>query len=123
MCYAASCNPRCGNCRPKRIVDAVCPECHFPNEMSREEYLLYFDLPHTKSIIEEKIIERGGPAKPVCKSCGRDLTEAFRAAVTPRPCHENRVICGFPCGRADGPYREGSLPCPTMVPLGELDGQ
>ena len=81
MCYAASCNPLCGDCRPKRIVQAHCPECGLLAEMSRDEYLIYFDLPHRKSVMEKKIIERGGVSTPTCTGCGVDLTEAFREAV------------------------------------------
>lgn len=120
MCYAASCNPKCGNCRPKRIVEARCPECGFENEMTREEYLILFDLPHKKSILEQKIIERGGVESPVCALCGADTVSAFESAVVPRECKSNRVVCGFPCGRSDDPYRKGGLPCPTMVPVGKL---
>ena len=120
MCYAASCNPKCGNCRPKRIVEARCPKCGLDNEMTREEYLILFDLPHKKSILERKILERGGVEPPVCASCGADMTTAFKNAVAPRECKSNRVVCGFPCGRCDDMYREGSLPCPTMVPVGKL---
>ncbi|MBO4353013.1 MAG: hypothetical protein J5818_05925 [Eggerthellaceae bacterium] len=123
MCYAASCNPRCGNCRPKGIVEARCSQCGLDNEMSREEYLILFDLPHKKSILELKMLERGGVESPVCASCGADMKAAFEGAVVPKECKSNRVICGFPCGRADDPYREDALPCPTMVPLGKPDSR
>ena len=119
MCYAASCNPLCGNCRPKRIVEVPCPACSMPNSITREEYLILFDLPHRQSVLEKKIIERGGVKPPTCKACGADLLEAFRGAVQAAECKENRVICGFPCGRSEDPYREGAKPCPTMVPLGK----
>ena len=68
----------------------------------------------------KKIIERGGVSTPTCVGCGVDLTEAFREAVQPAECKSNRIICGFPCGRKNDPYREGSRGCPTMVPLGKL---
>ena len=122
MCYAASCNPLCGDCRPKRIVQTHCPECGLLAEMSRDEYLIYFELPHRKSVMEKKIIERGGVAVPKCAGCGADLTEAFDAAIQPAECRSNRIVCGFPCGRKNDPYREGSRGCPTMVPLGKLAG-
>ena len=89
--------------------------------MSREEYLLLFDLPHKKNILEQKIIERGGVEEPTCMMCGQPLTDAFKAAVEPRACSVSRIVCGFPCGRSEEPYREGSLPCPTMVPVGKLE--
>ncbi|MBQ9042538.1 MAG: hypothetical protein IJ111_06955 [Eggerthellaceae bacterium] len=120
MCYAASCNPLCGDCRPKRIVQARCPSCGFTNEMSRDEYLALFELPHKKGIADQKIAERGGVAQPVCIGCGEDLLEAFRVAVEPADCLSNRVVCGFPCGRRYDPYREDARPCPTMVPLGKI---
>ena len=120
MCYAASCDPRCGKCRPKRLVEVACPSCGFTNSMSREEYLLFFDLPHRKNILEQKILERGGVPAPICSMCGEPLAEAFKAAIVPRECSLNRVVCGFPCGRSDEPYREGALSCPTMVPLSKV---
>ena len=119
MCYASSCDPRCGKCKPKRLVEVACPDCGFMNSMSREEYLLFFNLPHKKNVLEKKILERGGVLAPACMMCGGGLTEAFEAAVQPRECQCNRVICGFPCGRSEEPYREGTLPCPTMVPVGK----
>lgn len=121
MCYAASCNPLCGQCRPKRIVEASCPQCGAPRSMTREEYLIYFDLPHRASVLERKMLERGGVETPRCESCGCDMTEAFRAAVQPAPCRLHRVICGFPCGRSAEPHKEGTPPCKTVVPLGRLD--
>ena len=120
MCYAASCNPLCGDCRPKRIVQARCPSCGFTNEMSRDEYLYLFELPHRKGIADQKIAERGGVELPECIACGSDLTETFRLAVEPAECNSNRVVCGFPCGRRHDPYREDARPCPTMVPLGKI---
>ena len=119
MCYAASCNPECGRCRPKRIVRAACPNCGLAATMGREEYLIYFDLPHRKNVLEQKIIDRGGVSTPTCASCGADLTETFREAVQPAICQPSRVVCGFPCGRKDDPYRPDAGPCPTMVPLGK----
>lgn len=121
MCYAASCNPTCGRCRPKGIVEINCPECGMPNSMTREEYLLFFDLPHRKSILEKKMLERGGVGAPSCKACGRKLAEPFRRAIAPKPCNPQQVICGFPCGRSDEPREEGTPPCKTMVPLGKLE--
>lgn len=120
MCYASSCNPLCGNCRPKRIVQATCPGCGAQNEMTREEYLILFELPHRQNVIEKKIIERGGVKPPLCSVCGQDLRQAFDDAVVPRGCKSNRVVCGYPCGRSEDPYRPDALPCPTMVPLGKL---
>lgn len=101
-------------------MQAVCPACGFPNEISREEYLILFDLPHEPSILERKIIERGGVSRPACAVCGEDLTEAFRAAVVPSECLSERIVCGYPCGRKDDPFREDALPCSTMVKLADL---
>jgi len=88
--------------------------------MSRDEYLVFFELPHRKSVMGKKIVERGGVAAPKCAGCGASLVETFREAVQPAPCHSNRIVCGFPCGRKNDPYREGSRGCPTMVPLDKL---
>ena len=88
--------------------------------MSREEYLLFFDLPHRKNILEQKILERGGVSEPACSMCGESLVDAFDAAIVSRECSLSRVVCGFPCGRCDEPYREGAPPCPTMVPVGKV---
>ena len=120
MCYASSCDPRCGKCRPKRLVEAACPVCGFTNSMTREEYLLFFELPHEKNILEQKLIERGGVQAPTCTMCGAGLTPTFAAAVQPRECLRNCIVCGFPCGRCEEPYQEGLLPCSTMVPVGKL---
>ena len=121
MCYAASCNPLCGQCRPKRIVQITCPHCGAPNEITREEFLNLFQLPHKVSLLERKMLERGEIPEPVCISCGTDLREAYAAAAPPAPCHVSRIICGFPCGRRNEPNRDDAPPCPTMVPLGRLD--
>ena len=121
MCYASSCNPTCGNCRPKRLIEAYCPACGATNSLNREEYLIVFKLPHKKNVLEKKILERGGVPRPSCKQCGADMYDVFDAAVTPEPCTKSRVICGFPCGRHVEPYVEGSMPCPTMVPVGKLE--
>lgn len=120
MCYASSCNPRCGDCRPKRIIDAQCPECGADNEMSREAYLILFDLPHKQTILEKKMRERGDVVAPVCAICGADLRDAFEAAVQPAECTRSRIICGYPCGRRSEPYREDAGRCPHMVPVGKL---
>lgn len=122
MCYAASCDPRCGQCRPKRIVEADCPRCGAPSSMTREEYLVYFELPHRASIMEKKMLERGGVGAPRCASCGCDLMKAFKAAVPPEPCRLQQVLCGFPCGRRNEPRKGDAPPCPTMVPLARLEG-
>jgi len=121
MCYASSCNPRCGDCRPKRIVDATCPECGMPAEMSREQYLVVYKLLHKPSIIEKKMLERGEIAEPTCKFCGTNLTETFRGVIQPAPCTRSRIVCGFPCGRRTEPRIEGVPQCPHMVPVGKLD--
>lgn len=120
MCYAASCDPRCGKCRPRRIVEAACPACGHRASITREEFLILFDLPHKRNVMEGKLLERGGVERPACPVCGTDMMDAFRAAVPPKPCRANRVVCGFPCGRCDDPFKEGRLPCPTMVPVGKL---
>ena len=121
MCYASSCNPRCGDCRPKRIIDAACPECGAGNEMTREAYLNVFGLPHKKTILEKKMLERGDVKPPVCAICGADLFDAFKAAVQPAACMRSRIICGYPCGRHVEEYREDAGHCPHMVPVGKLE--
>jgi hypothetical protein len=117
MCYAASCNPTCGKCRPKRIIQASCPVCGKTEEMTREEYLLFFNLPHRRNVMDRKIIEEGGPSTPRCAMCGADMTALFKEAVKPLPCRKSRVVCGYPCGGCNEPYREGAMPCAQMVPL------
>ena len=121
MCYAGGCNPKCGKCQPRRIIEVNCPQCGGTNDWRREEYLLYFNLPHRKSIIEEKMLEKGPILAPHCKHCGADLTETFKNEIQPTPCHLTGIICGFPCGRKDEEPREGAQPCKTMVPLGKLE--
>lgn len=122
MCYASSCNPLCGDCRPKRIVQVECPRCGSNAQVTREEYLFLFDLPHRKSVMDRKIEERGGVPQPICQLCGADLLETFERAVVPAECKGNGVICGFPCGRRNDPPRAGARPCPTMVPVGKAKG-
>ena len=121
MCYAASCNPRCGDCRPRRIIDATCPVCGMENEMGREEFLILSGRPHKPSIMERKMIERGGVEEPTCRICGTNLLEAFEAAVVPLPCTRSRITCGFPCGRRNEPHIDGVPPCLHMVPMGKLE--
>ena len=118
MCYAASCNPTCGKCRPKRIILAQCEQCGTECSLCREEYLLLFNLPHKANVMEKKIIERGGAVMPHCKTCGEDMTETFRKAVEPLPCSKSQIICGFPCGGRIEPHRDGIPQCPNMVPVG-----
>lgn len=89
--------------------------------MGREEYLIYFGLPHRKNVLEQRIIDRGGVGAPACASCGLDLAEAFRDAVHPAACRPSGIVCGFPCGRKDDPYRPDAGACPTMVPLGKAE--
>ena len=121
MCYASACNPTCGKCRPKGIIEVVCPECGVICRMTREEYLIYFELPHRKTVFDRKIIERGGVQPPVCETCNAALTETFRAAVSPLPCRKSGVMCGYPCGgRFDQPSANGAS-CPTVVPVGKYD--
>ena len=91
--------------------------------MTREEYLNIYNLPHRKSILEKKLLEGGKITPPRCKECGCDLIEVMKPLVEPAPCRANRVICGYPCGRRDEPYREGAKPCPTMVPLKKLPSE
>lgn len=88
--------------------------------MSREAYLIVFGLPHRQTILEKKMLERGGVMPPVCAICGADLHDAFEAAVQPTACTRNRIICGYPCGRHVEEYCEDAGPCPHMVPLGKL---
>ncbi len=120
MCYAASCDPHCGQCRPKRIIEVTCPRCGSPHSLTREEYLICFNLPHQKSIMEKKMLERGRVGMPRCPSCSYDLAAEYEGAVPPEPCHLQQVICGFPCGRKNEARKENTPPCRTMVPLGRL---
>lgn len=121
MCYAASCTPTCGKCRPKRIVEVSCPECGAMDSRTREEYLILFDLPHRKSVLDRKIIERGGVDEPMCKMCHYPLMETYKHAVKAEPCHLQGVLCGFPCGRKDECGEDATPPCRTMVPLGKCE--
>lgn len=107
MCYPASCDPRCGKCRPRRIVEVDCPACGYCSSITREEFLVFFGLPHKRNVMEMKILEHGGVETPRCPMCGTDLSEVFRVAVPATPCRANRVVCGFPCGRCDDPYNLG----------------
>lgn len=120
MCYAGSCNPSCGKCRPRRIVEVCCPRCGSANSLTREEYLIGFDLPHRMSIPEKKMLEKGTVKAPVCASCTADLSEVYRNAVPPRNCHLQNVLCGFPCGRSSEPFDPKAPKCQTMVPLGKM---
>ena len=88
--------------------------------MTREEFLIDFDLPHRQSIMEKKLLERGNITQPQCRSCGEDLSEEYQNAVPPAPCLNQQVICGFPCGRSIEPKTAETVPCPTVVPLGKL---
>lgn len=88
--------------------------------MTREEFLIVFDLPHRQNIVEKKLRERGTMPQPICRSCGQDLKSEYQAAVPPSPCLNQQVICGFPCGRSVDPKTADTVPCPTVVPLGRL---
>lgn len=120
MCYA--CNPMCGRCKPKRAVSVTCPRCGAPASLKREEYLLLFDLPHEKNILERRMEANGGVERPVCEVCGADLVPAFRAAVEPAECGPAQIVCGYPCGRAAEAFDPQAAPCPFRVPLSALDG-
>lgn len=119
MCYA--CSPLCGGCKPKRIVAVECPECGAPASMSRDEYLLFFRLPHRKSVVERRMEERGGIPAPACPVCGESLVEAFEAAVQPKACRRQGIVCGYPCGRAEEDPPSGGGGCPFVVPMGKAD--
>ena len=122
MCYASSCNPECGRCKPRRIVRIRCPKCAASCTVGREEYLIASGLPHKRNIIEEKILERGGPGELRCETCGAPLIDTFREAVTPLPCTFSGIVCGYPCGNhTSKPPRSGHR-CPNMVPLRAFKG-
>lgn len=121
MCYA--CNPSCGRCRPKRVISIECPQCGAPHSLKREEFLLLFDLPHNLSILEKKMIERGGVAAPVCETCGADLADAYRSAMPPAPCRRYGIICGYPCGRSGEEPESGQSDCAFMVPMQAIEAE
>ena len=119
MCYASSCQPLCGKCKPPRLKAAHCPECGQENYIGREEFLILTELPHRENLIEKKLMERGGVEWPVCTGCGTDLEDAFRAAVVPLACTRSAITCGWPCGLHVEPRQKTGNPCPNMVPLGK----
>lgn len=89
--------------------------------MTREEYLILFDLPHRKCVLDRKILERGGVDDPLCKMCHHPLRRTYEHAVKAEPCHLQKIICGFPCGRKDERREDAAPPCRTMVPLGRYE--
>lgn len=91
-----------------------------PCQMTRDEYLIRSGLPHKRSIMEKKMIERGETEAILCDACGADLIETFRREIEPLPCTRSQVICGFPCGRRNEAHVEGVMPCPHMVPVGKI---
>lgn len=121
MCYASSCDPTCGKCKPKAIIRISCPECGAPVQLLREEYLNIFSLPHKKNIMEKKLLERGAIKEPVCAVCNCSLLEAFRQAVKPLPCQKSQIVCGYPCGGRFDPYVDDGYRCQTMVPVGTFN--
>lgn len=119
MCYA--CNPSCGLCKPKRVISVSCPACEAPFSLRREEYLLCFEMPHRLSVLERKMMEKGGVPEPVCRECGTDLRECFRQMMPPRECLRQGILCGYPCGRSgEAPTGADDPPCPFQVPLARL---
>lgn len=120
MCYAGNCNPECGTCSPKKIVAVECPTCGARNTIRREEYLHHFELPHRKSIMEEKMLEKGLDYSMSCVSCGENLESVYKDAVRPQPCVRLGIVCGFPCGRCIEEPNGSNERCGTMVPLGKI---
>lgn len=120
MCYTSSCDPRCGKCIPKKVVDLLCPECCSLNLISRESFLNTFELPHKRTLAEEGSFQRDGSSEPVCRQCGADLRETLRAAVEPQECQRSRIVCAYPCGRRNEPFVDDGQPCEHMVPLSRL---
>ncbi len=121
MCYAGSCNPACGKCRPRRILEVACPACGEQNQITREEYLLVTRMPHEPNIIERKLLERGRVEPPRCSRCGAELLKAYQEKYPPLPCTKCNIICGFPCGQRVTPYDPATSRCPAKVPLALLD--
>lgn len=120
MCYAGNCNPECDTCSPKQILAVQCPRCGARNTLKREEYLYHFDLPHKKSIMEQKMLEKGLEYSVSCVFCGADLEQVYKDAVEPKECKRMGILCGFPCGRHKEEPNGTNERCNTMVPLGKI---
>ncbi len=111
----------CGACKPPLYFSVLCPVCGTPATVTREEFLMYFDLPHRLTDEERRMrVERAGE-RPTCAQCTSDITDAVRAAVMPEPCVKHGIVCGYPCGQRTVKPRQGAKPCPTMVPVRALD--
>ena len=122
MCYASSCNPTCGKCRPRRIIEAPCPQCTTHCEVTREEYLNAFNIPHKQSILDRKLLEHGPVPMPTCRTCGASLEPALENAVTPLPCTRSHIVCGWPCGLHTEQAPSSTYSCPNAVPLAPFEG-
>ncbi len=111
------CFPTCGRCKPISIVVFTCLSCGKPDNVTREEYLMYTNLPHKLSDAELKMRADNGGAPLLCKECGNDLLETLRQKIQPTMCKRSQIQCGFPCGRhTQDPTPDN--PCATMVPIG-----
>lgn len=111
------CFPTCGRCRPVSIVTFTCLECGKADKVSREEYLMYTELPHKLSEYEQKMHAANAGAPLLCKECGGNLLETLRQKIAPAQCKRSQILCGFPCGRHTQDHNP-SDPCATMVPVG-----
>lgn len=112
----------CGNCKPPLYFSVLCPECGRPSTITREEFLMYFDLPHRLTDEERRMrVDRVGE-QPKCAVCEADITDVVRKAIVPEECIKSGIVCGYPCGQRTVAPREGAKACMHMVPLRKLDG-
>lgn len=111
------CFPTCGRCKPVSIVLFTCLNCGRADNVTRDEYLMYANLPHKLSEAEAEMHEANAGAPLLCKECGTNLLETLQRKIVPAMCKRSQIQCGFPCGRhTQDP--EPSNPCTTMVPIG-----
>ena len=120
MCWG--CKATCNNCKPAEQLYATCPECGFPNGFTRDQFLMYYNLPHRKSDKEVEIRKSWNGTVPACEKCGADMTQTLRDEVTPAACVQSHIICGYPCGQRKVPLPPGRKPCTKMVPLARYRG-
>ena len=115
MCWG--CRPMCDSCKPPLYFSVTCPSCGLPVTTTREEYLMYFNLPHRLTDEERRMRKEREGERPFCPSCGADVTDVVRDAITPQPGLKSGIVCGYPCGQRTIEPRPGMKRCDKMVPL------
>lgn len=115
MCVA--CSPFCGRCITPTLKAVKCSSCEANNVLTRDECLVYLAYRRADQVKGEL---KHGDLRPLCESCGADMSQDLSKLVVPMDCMYMELVCGFPCGRHKKTRRVGDPICAKQMPLGRL---